>query len=292
MEKSKVFFTKILQPNSLVKVYKALEVNLPGKVGVKIHSGELGNQNYLKPEFVREIIEYVKGTVVECNTAYDGARNTTEKHLELIKEHRWNKYFTVDILDSEDDIILTNDNGEIIKKNYVGAKIKNYDSLLILSHFKGHPMGGFGGALKNISIGLASSKGKRYIHCSGKENASYEDMFTSDHDSFLKSMADASKTITDYYKENIVYINSMVNMSVDCDCCANASTPCMKDIGILASTDPVALDQACIDLVYNSNDEGKKDLIERIESRNGILTIISAESQQIGHREYELIELE
>ncbi len=289
---SKVYFTKVLEPNSLIKLYEKLGVELTGNVAVKLHSGERGNQNYLRPEFVKDVINHVNGTVVECNTAYEGARDTTEKHQELMKEHGWSTNFNVDILDSEEDITLENPNGTKIKKNYVGAKIKNYDSVLVLSHFKGHPMGGFGGALKNISIGLASSKGKRYIHCVGKENASYEDMFNADHDGFLLAMADACKTITDLFQDKIVYINSMVNMSVDCDCCATAKDPCMKDIGILASTDPVALDQACIDLVYNSEDEGKKHLIERIESRNGLLILEGAEKQSVGKREYELINID
>lgn len=290
--KPKVYFTSVLEPSSLIKLYKELGVELPGNVAIKLHSGEKGNQNYLKPEFVKEIIEEVKGTVVECNTAYEGARNTTEKHLELMKEHKWSDYFKVDILDSEDEEILENPTGEIIKKNYVGANMKNYDSMLVLSHFKGHPMGGFGGALKSISIGLASGNGKRYIHCNGVENASYEDMFSADHDSFIKGMADAAKTITDYYKDKIVFINSVVNLSVDCDCCATAKDPCMKDIGILASLDPVALDQACIDLIYNSTDPGRDTLVERIESRNGLLILESAEKQQIGSREYELIKID
>ena len=290
--KPKVYFTSVLEPSSLIKLYKELGVELPGNVAIKLHSGEKGNQNYLKPEFVKEIIEEVKGTVVECNTAYEGARNTTEKHLELMKEHKWSDYFKVDILDSEDEEILENPTGEIIKKNYVGANMKNYDSMLVLSHFKGHPMGGFGGALKNISIGLSSGNGKRYIHCNGVENASYEDMFSADHDSFIKGMADAAKTITDYYKDKIVFINSVVNLSVDCDCCATAKAPCMKDIGILASLDPVALDQACIDLIYNSTDPGRDTLVERIESRNGLLILESAEKQQIGSREYELINID
>lgn len=290
--KPKVYFTSVLEPSSLIKLYKELGVELPGNVAIKLHSGEKGNQNYLKPEFVKEIIEEVKGTVVECNTAYEGARNTTEKHLELMKEHKWSDYFKVDILDSEDEEILENPTGEIIKKNYVGANMKNYDSMLVLSHFKGHPMGGFGGALKNISIGLASGNGKRYIHCNGVENASYEDMFSADHDSFIKGMADAAKTITDYYKDKIVFINSVVNLSVDCDCCATAKDPCMKDIGILASLDPVALDQACIDLIYNSTDPGRDTIVERIESRNGLLILESAEKQQIGSREYELINID
>ncbi len=292
MAKSKVYFTSVLEPQSLITLYEKLDTKLSGNIAVKLHSGEEGNQNYLKPEFVKEIIEYVNGTVVECNTAYEGERNTTEKHKKLMEKHGWSKHFNVDILDAESDIVLENPNGKIIKKNYVGKKIENYDSVLMLSHFKGHPMGGFGGALKNMSIGLASSKGKGYIHSNGKEDAEYEDIFTSDHDSFLMSMADACKTITDYFKDKIVYINVMVNMSVDCDCCATAEDPCMKDIGILASTDPVALDQACVDLVYNSTDPGKEHLIERIESRNGLLTIKSAEEQNIGSREYELINID
>ncbi len=292
MEKSKVYFTNKLEPSSLVKLYEILGLDLPGKIAVKLHSGEEGNQNYLKPEFVAEMINKVNGTVVECNTAYAGARDTTEKHIKLMESHGWSKNFNVDILDSEEDIVLENENGTKIKKNYVGAKIKDYDSLLVLSHFKGHPMGGFGGALKNISIGLASSRGKRYIHCVGKVDGSYEDMFNADHDGFLYSMADACKTIKDLFKDNIVYINSVVNLSVDCDCCATAKDPCMKDIGILASLDPVALDQACIDLIYNSNDPGRDALVERIESRNGLLTIKAAEEQQVGTREYELINID
>ncbi len=292
MEKAKVYFTKKITSESLVKLYDKLGVELKGNVAIKLHSGEAGNQNYMKPNFVKDIIEHLKGTVVECNTAYEGARNTTDKHLKLMEDHGWSKYFKVDILDSDSDDILENKNGEIIKKNIVGAKMKNYDSMLVLSHFKGHPMGGFGGAIKNISIGLASTAGKLNIHTNGKENPTEEDMFTADHDSFLKSMADSAKTITDFYKGNIIFINAMVNMSVDCDCCKVAEDPCMKDIGILISTDPVALDQACIDLVYNSQDSGKDHLIERIESRNGLLTIDSAEKQGIGTKEYELIDID
>lgn len=292
MEKSKVYFTSKISSDSLVKLYQKLNVNLSGKVAVKLHSGEEGNQNYLKPEFVSDIINYVNGVVVECNTAYEGARNTTEKHIKLMDSHGWSKHFTVDILDSEDSMVLENEHGEIIKKNYVGSKMKNYDSMLVLSHFKGHPMGGFGGAIKNLSIGLASSKGKSYIHTGGMENATFDDLMNANQNDFLKSMADAAKTITDYYQDRIVYINVMVNMSVDCDCCNVAEDPCMKDIGILASTDPVAIDQACIDLVYNSSDAGRDKLVERIESRNGLLTIESAYKQGIGSREYELINID
>lgn len=290
--KSKVYFTSAITPESIVKIYESLNVELTGNIAVKVHSGEEGNQNYLHPEFMRKIIERVNGTIVECNTAYEGERNTTEKHLKLMENHGWSKYYNVDILDSEDDIILENKEGTVIKKNFVGAKMSNYDSMLVLSHFKGHPMGGFGGALKNISIGLASSKGKKYIHTSGNENATFEELMNADHDSFLKSMADAAKTIVDYYKDKIVYINVMANMSVDCDCCSVAEDPCMKDIGILASTDPVALDEACIDLVRNSNDPGKDHFMERVNSRNGLLTIDSAEKLGIGSKDYELINID
>jgi len=293
MEKAKVYFTKEISSDSLVKMYEVLGVSLQGNVAVKLHSGERGNQNYLKPEFVKEIIEKVNGTVVECNTAYNGERDTTEKHNKLMDSHGWTKYFKVDILDSVGpDKILEIPNGKVINKNYVGKNIDNYDSMLVLSHFKGHPMGGYGGALKQLSIGIASSKGKRYIHCVGKENGSYEDMFQVDQIRFLEAMADASKSITDYFKDNIVYINVMCNMSVDCDCCATAKDPCMNDIGVLISTDPVAIDQACIDLVYNSEDEGKKHLIERIESRHGLHTIEAAYELGIGNRSYELINID
>lgn len=292
MEKAKVYFTKTITPESVVEMYKVLGHELAGKVAVKVHSGEKGNQNYLHPEFLKNIVEYVNGTVVECNTAYEGARDTTEKHIKLMEEHGWSKYFNVDILDNEGpDIVLEIPSGKVINKNYVGKNIENYDSMLVVSHFKGHPMGGYGGALKQLSIGVASSKGKRYIHCVGKEDGSYEDMFKVEQNKFLEAMADASKSVVDYFKGNIVYINIMCNMSVDCDCCGVAKDPCMADIGILSSLDPVALDQACIDLVYNSNDEEKYALIERIESRNGIHTIESATELNVGIREYELIEI-
>ena len=283
--KSKVYFTREISSEKLLEIYKKLGVELKGKVAVKVHSGEKGNQNYLKPLFYKDIIDYVKGTVVECNTAYDGERNTSEKHLKLLEEHEWSKYYNVDLLDKDDELKLPVKEGKHLKVNYVGKNIENYDSMLVLSHFKGHPMGGFGGSLKNLSIGLASSHGKANIHGAGNP----EDIWTSDHDSFLESMAEADKTIMDYEK-NIAFINVMANMSVDCDCCAVAEDPCMKDIGILASIDPVALDQACIDLVYNSRDPGKNHLIERIESRNGIHTIEEAEKLKVGTRNYELIE--
>ena len=284
MEKSKVYFMKEISKENLVKIYDALNVKLPGKVAVKVHSGEEGNQNYLRPEFMQDIVKHVNGTIVECNTAYGGERNTTEKHQKLMENHGWSKLYNVDIMDAEEQIELPIPEGKVIKVNYVGKDIQNYDSMLVISHFKGHPMGGFGGALKNISIGVASSYGKTYIHGAGEP----EKIWTADHDKFLESMADADKSIVDYFRENILFINIMCNMSVDCDCCAVAEDPCMQDIGILASTDPVALDQACIDLVYNSNDPGKDHFIERVESRNGVHTIEAAAEIGVGNREYEL----
>jgi uncharacterized Fe-S center protein len=293
MGKSKVYFTKTITEDKIVEMYKVLGIELSGKVAVKVHSGEKGNQNYLKPEFMKKMIEYVNGTVVECNTAYEGQRDTTEKHKKLMEEHNWTKYFDVDIMDAEgEDLVLEIPNGKIVKKNYVGKNIENYDSMLVLSHFKGHPMGGYGGALKQLSIGVSSSKGKRYIHCTGKENGSYEDMFQVEQTKFLESMADTASSIIEYFKGNIAYINIMCNMSVDCDCCATAKDPSMKDIGILSSLDPVALDKACIDLVYNSSEPGKDALIERIESRNGIHIIDASADLGIGNKDYELIVIE
>lgn len=292
MEKSVVYFTKDISPEGLVKLYEKLGIKLDGKVAVKLHSGEEGNQNYVKPEFVKPIIEFVNGTVVECNTAYVGARNSTEKHKELMERHRWSKYFDVDIMDADGEITLKVPNGHIIKKNYVGRNIESYDSMLVLSHFKGHPMGGFGGALKQLSIGCASSNGKRYIHCAGKENGSYDDMFKAEQDKFIESMADAASSITNLFNDKIAYINMMVNLSVDCDCCRVAEDPCMKDIGMLASLDPVAIDQACIDLIYNSKDEGRDHFVERVERQHGTHILEAATNLNIGNREYELINID
>ena len=287
MSKSKVYFTKNITPESVIKIYEALGVELPGKVGVKVHSGEVGNQNFIKPQFWKPMIDKVKGTIIECNTAYEGKRNTSEAHWETMKLHGWTDVAKVDIMDEEGEIEVPIKNGKRIKTNYVGNHLKNYDSILVLSHFKGHPMGGFGGALKNISIGIASSYGKTYIHGVGKP----EDFWTSDHDSFLEAMADSAESVVEYFKGNMAFINVMCNMSVDCDCCAVAADPKIGDIGILASLDPIALDQACVDLVYKSEDEGKSHLIERMESKNGIHTVEAAADLGFGSREYELIKL-
>lgn len=285
--KSKVYFSKNITADEIVKMYEKLGMTLPGNVAVKVHSGEAGNQNFLGPDLYKEVINKVDGTVVECNTAYAGKRNTTEEHLQTMKEHGWTENFKVDIMDADGEIKLPIPNGVQIKVNYVGKNIEKYDSMLVLSHFKGHPMGGFGGALKNISIGIASSHGKAYIHGAGD----VEKIWTADGNAFKEAMADADKSIMDYFKENIAFINVMANMSVDCDCCAVAEDPCMKDIGVLASLDPVALDKACLDLVYTSKDPGRDHLIERIESRNGAHIIEAAEKLGVGSTEYELIEI-
>ena len=287
--KPKVYFTRKIEPEKVLELYRLTGKELEGKVAVKLHSGEEGNQNFLKPEFFKPMIEYVNGVAVECNTAYEGSRNTTEKHLQTLEKHGWSKYFQVDLLDGEGpDLELPIPGGKRIKNNFVGKNIVNYDSLLVLSHFKGHPMGGYGGALKQLSIGVASSYGKGYINGVGDP----KNFWTSDHDSFLDAMADAAFSVIEFFKGNAVYINVMKNMSVDCDCCAVAEDPCMSDIGILASTDPVAIDQACLDLVYASDDPGRDHLLERIESLNGVHTIEAAEALGCGLREYELITVE
>ncbi|MBO4667078.1 MAG: DUF362 domain-containing protein [Bacilli bacterium] len=267
-----------------------LGIDLPGKVAVKVHSGEVGNQNFIKPEMFKDIVDYVKGTVVECNTAYEGERDTTEKHLKAIKKHGWNDYYDFDLMDAEGpDMVLDIPNGKVIKQNYVGKNLKNYNSMLVLSHFKGHPMGGYGGALKQLSIGVASSYGKMHIHTAGSDKE--EEKWTAPHDKFLESMADAACSVVKHFKGNMAFINVMMNMSVDCDCCAVAEDPCLKDIGVLASLDPIAIDQACIDLVLKSKDRGVEHFMERVNSRNGIHTIEAASDLGFGSREYELIEV-
>ena len=293
MEKSKVYFISEITPENVVRLFQTLGKELPGKVAVKVHSGEEGNQNYLKPEFMKPMIDYVHGTVVECNTAYGGERNTTEKHLKTLERHGWNKYFDVDLMDIEDDdLVLPVENGYHLKENYVGKNMQNYDSMLVLSHFKGHPMGGFGGALKQLSIGCGSSRGKAWIHSAGTN----KDQYTlwdnlPPQDAFLESMAEAASAVVKYFKGNMVFINVMANMSVDCDCCAVAEDPCLKDMGIMISLDPVAIDKACVDMINNSNDPGREHFMERVNSRNGIHTIEKAYELGVGNINYELIQI-
>ncbi len=291
--KAKVYFIKDISSENLIKIFNKLDKELLGNVAVKLHSGEKGNKNYLKPEFVQDLVNYVNGTVVECNTAYEGARNSTEKHLNLIKEHGWDKYFKFDLLDKEGpDLELDIPEGKILKKNYVGKNLVNYDSLLVLSHFKGHAMGGYGGSLKQLSIGCASSAGKTLIHTAGvtdKQEILFDNL--PEQDKFLEAMAEAASSVVKLFNGNIVYINVLKNISIDCDCDCNASLPCMQDIGIMASLDPVAIDQACLDTIYNSNDSGKEKLIKRIESLHGIHTVERAAELGIGSRDYEIIEI-
>ena len=286
--KSKVYFTREITPAAVQRLYKTLGKELTGNIAIKVHSGEKGNQNFLRPAFWKDIVDHVGGTIVECNTAYEGTRNTTERHVKLLKDHGWSDMYPVDLLDAQGpDLVLEIPGGKRIQKNFVGKDLVNYDATLILSHFKGHPMGGFGGALKQLSIGFASSYGKAYIHGVG-DPAHFWDR---EQDAFLESMADAASSVVEYFKGNAVYINVMKNMSVDCDCCDVAEDPCIADIGILISDDPVAIDQACVDLVYACTDPGKPHLLERIESRNGIHTLEIAAEHGIGSREYELIEV-
>jgi uncharacterized Fe-S center protein len=287
--KSTVYFSRTITPEKVLELYKLLGKELPGNVALKVHSGEPGNQNFLRPEFWKPIADHVGGTIVECNTAYTGGRHDTKHHIVTMEKHGWLQHYNVDILDAEGpDLVLEIPGGKVIQKNYVGKDIVNYDSMLVLSHFKGHPMGGYGGALKQLSIGVASAYGKAYIHGAGDP----AQIWTADHDSFLESMAEAAQSVIEYFKGNVLYINVMKNMSVDCDCCSVAEDPCMGDIGILASDDPIAIDQACIDLVKASNDPGRDHLLERINSRNGEHTIATAAALGYGSREYTLIQVD
>ncbi len=293
MSKPAVFFTPDITPENVVKMYELLGVKLPGKVAVKVHSGEDGNQNYLRPEFLKPIVKEVDGTIVECNTAYDGARDTTEKHEKLMAKHGWSEIFPVDIMDADgpsSDLIFPIENGRVLKQNHVGGHLANYASLLVVSHFKGHPMGGFGGALKQLSIGCASNQGKVNIHTAGaslNQGEFWEKV--AEQDDFLEAMAEAAETVVNHFGSNAAFINIACNLSVDCDCCAVAEDPCMKDIGIFASLDPVAIDQACIDAVVNSDDPGRDHLLERINSKHGTKTIDDAARLGYGSKDYELV---
>ncbi|MGN1014986.1 MAG: DUF362 domain-containing protein [Butyricicoccus sp.] len=293
MEKAKVYFTKEITPEAVIRMYQVLGIELPGKVAVKVHSGEKGNQNFLRPEFLRPMIEAVDGTVVECNTAYHGARNSTEKHKKLVRAHGWTRYFDVDIMDAKEELRLEIPNGKIMKENLVGKNMANYDSMLVLSHFKGHPMGGYGGALKQLSIGCASSGGKSLIHSGGvTDDQNIVWNHVAEQDVFCEAMADTAGSVMEYFERKIAFVNMMCNLSVDCDCCEVAEDPCMKDIGILSSLDPVALDQACIDLIYQSDDPGRDHFLQRVESMHGTHTIDAAAELGYGTKEYDLIVLD
>lgn len=286
---AKVYFSDVITADKAAEMLSLFSDRLKGNIAVKVHSGEPGNQNFLTPDFWKPVVDMTDGTVVECNTAYEGGRNTTARHLKTLEKHGWSKYFRTEILDAQSpDLRLEIPDGAAIKENFIGSGIEKYDGLLVLSHFKGHPMGGYGGALKQLSIGLASSYGKAYIHGVGNP----KNFWTSDHDMFLRAMADAALSVVRYFRGNAVYINVMKNLSVDCDCCAVAEDPCMRDIGILVSDDPVAIDRACLDLVYAATDDpGQKHFIERVESRNGALTIDAAAALGVGEKEYELIKV-
>lgn len=286
-DKAKVYFTREIRPEKVIELYRLLNIQLPGPVAVKVHSGEKGNQNFIRPTFWKPMIDAVQGTVVECNTAYEGSRDTTKAHWQTMADHGWTAVAPVDIMDEEGDFAIPVEGGKHLKENFVGTHMKNYQSMLVLSHFKGHPMGGFGGAVKNISIGVASSHGKAVIHGAGEPAK----IWSADHNSFLESMAEAAQSVTRYFAGHMAYINVMANMSVDCDCCAVAEDPAIADIGMLASLDPIALDQACLDQVYACDDPGKPHLLERIESRNGVHTLEAADQLHFGSRAYELVEI-
>ena len=297
--KSKVYFSREITPEKVVELYHKLGLDLPGKVAVKVHSGEKGNTNFLRPDFWKPMVDEVKGTIVECNTAYgdafgEGVRDQSANHWKLMEYHGWNKVFTVDIMDEEGpDLALPVENGRQLKENLVGRHIENYDSMLVLAHFKGHPMGGYGGALKQMSIGCASTAGKSRIHSAGVTDDRFDcwDQHA-DRVAFPEAMADAASTVVKHFAGKIAFINVMKNLSVDCDCVSTPEPPCMKDIGILASLGPVAIDQACIDLVYAAKDDpGQAHFLERVESRNGVHTIEAAAELGFGSREYECIEI-
>lgn len=296
--KAKIYFSREITPEKVVELYQKLGITLTGRVAVKLHSGEQGNQNFLRPEFWKPMIDRLHGTVVECNTAYGdafgGVRDHTPSHRKLMEAHGWSKNFRVDLMDADGpDVRLPVLNGKVLQENYVGKNLLNYDAMLVLAHFKGHPMGGYGGALKQLSIGCASAAGKALIHSGGVSEDNIECWNKhAEQDRFCEAMADAASTVHGHFSGNIAYINVMKNLSVDCDCCAVAEDPCMRDIGILASLDPVAIDQACIDLIYAAKDDpGQAHFLERVESRHGVHTIEAAAELGMGFREYELIEV-
>lgn len=293
-KKSQVFFSKNLEPETLLELYKMLGKELTGNIAIKVHSGEKGNKNFIDANYLDHFLSNIGGTIIETNTAYNGARNNTDTHYKLLEEHGWADY-PCDIIDENEELVLDIPKHLIIDKNYTGKNLEKYNSCIVVSHFKGHPMGGFGGALKQLSIGFASANGKRYIHGYGNFEVGKENINNAESNNqiaFIEAMADAASTIINYFNQNITFINIMKNISVSCDCDANAPTPCMEDIGILASLDPVAIDQACLDLVYNSEDKGKEELIERINSLNGTHIIDAAMKLKLGNRSYKLIEVD
>nr|WP_253952465.1 DUF362 domain-containing protein [Xylanibacter muris] len=296
MAQSKVYVTRDINPDALIKIYEALGRKAEGRVAVKISTGEAGNPNYLKPELIGGLVKKVNGTIVECNTAYGGKRSTTEEHLRVAEEHGYTKIAKVDIMDAEGEINIPVRDTSHIKYDIVGKNIRNYDFMINLAHFKGHPMGGFGGVLKNQSIGVASARGKANIHTAGI-TSDLKTMWkhTGNQDGFLMSMAAAAQAVADYYEDKIIYISVMNNMSVDCDCVSRPEAVKLKDYGILASLDPVALDQACIDIIFNMKPEDNNNnapLIERIKTRHGTLTIDHAEKIGMGSKKYELISID
>jgi uncharacterized Fe-S center protein len=292
---SVVYMTKEITPEALINIYKALGVPAEGRVAVKISTGESAKSNYLRPELIKDLVQMVNGTIVECNTAYGGNRSTTANHRKAIEERGFNQIAAVDIMDEDDTMHLPVTDTKHLKYNIVGSHLANYDFMINLAHFKGHAMGGFGGVLKNQSIGVASSSGKIYIHTGGKSQSNWTSV---EQDDFLESMAASAQSVHNYFKQqgkNIIYINVMNNMSVDCDCDGNPSAPCLRDIGILASTDPVALDQACLDLVFNhtnSNGDDAKPLVERINKKHGIHTVEHAEKIGLGSRKYKIVSID
>ena len=290
MSKPIVYFTREITPDSLVKICNRLDKKLSGRIGVKISTGEPGGHNYLKPELIDKLVSSLNANIIECNTAYDGRRNTLAAHLQAIKEHGFDKIAEVDLLDSEGEMEIPA-NGKHLPVDIVGSHLQNYDSVLNLAHFKGHAMGGFGGVIKNQSIGIASSAGKAYIHTAGVTRKP-EELWSNlpEQNAFLESMAEAAKAVADYMKGNILYIDVMNNLSVDCDCDSHPEDPCMADIGILASTDPVAVDQACIDKIWTSKDPGRDHFIARVERQNGRHILPYAEEIGLGSRDYELVD--
>lgn len=305
MAKSKVYFAKEISPESLVRVFDALETSLGDKVAIKVSTGEAGNPHYLQAALIKDLVKKVNGTIVECNTAYDGARNQTDIHMATAKEHGFTTVADVDIMDADGEIEIPVKGGQHLTVDIIGKNFANYDSMINLAHFKGHQMAGFGGVLKNQAIGIASAVGKVYIHTAGKSRDLDKFLHAFDtpenmaemippQDDFLEAMAEAATAVADYMATNhrpVVYINIMNNLSIDCDCAGDPEAPCMQDIGIAASLDPVALDAACLDMVYNSTDPGRDHFVERVEQQNGRHIIDVAEKLGLGSKDYELIEL-